>query len=112
MDTRQGILFGAAVVVGMAVIGGILAAAGAPDEAYSVFLLPAGLVFNPLTLLVVLIVFLMRRRGQQQQQQQVVVHVDDLVGASGPHVRCPGCSHLNRSAARFCGQCGAGLGDL
>ncbi len=110
-DTRRILLILAAVVVGLAVIGGLLAAAGAPDEAWFVFLMPLSLILNPFTLIVVLIVFLVRRNQGQQQQQQVVVHVarggeGGSGSPAGPELRCPRCKNLNVAQARFCGGCG------
>lgn len=107
MADRRTLLIIVAVVLGFAVVGGILEAVEAPGPFGVMFLVPFGLLFNPLVLIVVLIVWL-NRRGQQQQQQVVV-----QVGGDDPNevkVRCASCKSLNRRNATFCGQCGGPIG--
>lgn len=109
MDNRQVVLIVAGAVLGLALIGGLMAGLGAPDEAVGVFLAPAGLtLLNPIFWIIVIIVVLARRNKQQQQQQVVVVN--GSAPATGPRIRCPSCHGLSRGDAAFCGECGIQLG--
>ncbi len=108
-DTRRIILIVGIAILGLAVIGGLLGAMGAPEAVWILFVGPLSLVLNPVTLIILLIVFLVRRNDGQQQQQQVVVNVDGAHQAptnQGPQLRCPKCKTLNPKDSRFCGSCG------
>lgn len=108
MDDRQVWLIVGGAVLALALMGGVMAASGAPDEMTGVFLAPAALtLFNPIFWVIFVIVLLARRNKQQQQQQVVVVGGSQ---PSGPRVRCPTCKGLSRGDAVFCGDCGIRIG--
>lgn len=109
MDNRQVWLIVGGAILGLALMGGLMAAADAPDELVGVLLAPAGLtIFNPIFWIIFVIVVLARRNRQQQQQQVVVM--SGSPPTSGPRVRCPTCQGLSRADAAFCGECGIRLG--